>query len=186
MKYLSTQIGKSTSKIGIIAASQLQSIVDSRAGVPNLLEIRPRYTRSAHALQSTVPQPMWDDILGNLGPWSSSTSATEVDNRLRSRRRQGSFRPLSMNLRRSTTTSKTPTSDGRSEVGQEREAQDDPPRLLCHRAVVHAGEIVHKTHSGQPPYRAGGSPITMCAGFRRGLSAQLWRPRGNSVTFELK
>ncbi len=51
---------------GILAASRLQSLIDSRAGQPNLLEIRFQLNRIIDAVRSTVPHEMWADILQAL------------------------------------------------------------------------------------------------------------------------
>jgi hypothetical protein len=64
---------------GILAASRLQSIVDSRAGQPNLLEIRIQLNRIIDAVRSTVPQQMWDDILQRLDTSTCPEHAADVD-----------------------------------------------------------------------------------------------------------
>ncbi len=64
---------------GILAASRLQSIVDSRAGQPNLLEIRVQLNRIIDAVRSTVPQHMWDDILQRLDASTCPAHAADVD-----------------------------------------------------------------------------------------------------------
>ena len=51
---------------GIIAASRLQSIVDSRAGQPNLLELKIQVNRIIDAVRTTVTHEMSDDILQKL------------------------------------------------------------------------------------------------------------------------
>jgi hypothetical protein len=64
---------------GIIAASRLQSILDSQAGKPNLLEIRLQVNRIIDAVRSTVPQDMWADILQRLDTSTAPAVATAVD-----------------------------------------------------------------------------------------------------------
>lgn len=51
---------------GILAASRLQSIVDSRAEEPNMLDIRVQLNRIIDAVRTTVPHDMWGDILQAL------------------------------------------------------------------------------------------------------------------------
>lgn len=51
---------------GILAASRLQSILDSRAEQPNLLEIRVQLSKIIDAVRTTVPQEMWADIRQTL------------------------------------------------------------------------------------------------------------------------
>jgi hypothetical protein len=64
---------------GIIAASRLQAIVDSRPGQPNLLELRVQVNRIIDAVRSTVPEQMWDDILQRLGTSTSPAHAADVN-----------------------------------------------------------------------------------------------------------
>jgi hypothetical protein len=66
-------------KTGIIAASRLQSVIDSRAGQPNLLELRVQVNRIIDAVRSTVPQQMWDDILQRLDPSACRAHTADVD-----------------------------------------------------------------------------------------------------------
>jgi hypothetical protein len=64
---------------GIIAASRLQSILDSRAAQPNLLEISVQVNRIVDAVRTTVPQAMWDDILQRLDTSTSPADAADGD-----------------------------------------------------------------------------------------------------------
>ncbi|WP_051073713.1 hypothetical protein [Mycobacterium sp. JS623] len=64
---------------GIIAASRLQSILDARAGQPDLLEIRVQLNRIIEAVRSTVPEPMWADISRKLDASTHAEHAAEVD-----------------------------------------------------------------------------------------------------------
>jgi hypothetical protein len=63
---------------GILAASRLQSLIDSRAGQPNLLEIRIQLNRIIDAVRSTVPQEMWADILQALGTTRDSAHTGKI------------------------------------------------------------------------------------------------------------
>ncbi|SKG74715.1 Uncharacterised protein [Mycobacteroides abscessus subsp. bolletii] len=63
---------------GILAASRLQSIIDCRAGQPNLLEIRVQLNRIINAVRSTVPHEMWTDILRALGTTTHSAHTGEI------------------------------------------------------------------------------------------------------------
>lgn len=64
---------------GILAASRLQSILDSRAGQPNLLEMRVQVNRIIDAVRSTVPQQMWDDILQRLDASTCPAHTADVN-----------------------------------------------------------------------------------------------------------
>lgn len=64
---------------GIIAASRLQAIVDTRAGQPNLLQMRVEVNRLIDAVRLTVPDQMWDDILQRLDASTCPAHAADVD-----------------------------------------------------------------------------------------------------------
>jgi hypothetical protein len=64
---------------GILAASRLQSILDSRAGQPNLLEIRVQVNRIIDAVRSTVPESMWGDIARKLDGAVKADDRTDDD-----------------------------------------------------------------------------------------------------------
>jgi hypothetical protein len=51
---------------GMIAASRLQSLIDSRAGQPDMAQVRLQVNMIIDAVKSTVPQEMWGDILEKL------------------------------------------------------------------------------------------------------------------------
>jgi hypothetical protein len=64
---------------GILAASRLQAIVDSRAGQPNLLEMRVQVNRIIDAVRTTVPHEMWDDIVQRLDTSTYPADVADVD-----------------------------------------------------------------------------------------------------------
>ncbi|MCU1701379.1 MAG: hypothetical protein JWR34_7442 [Mycobacterium sp.] len=64
---------------GIIAASRLQAIVDTRAGQPNLLQMRVEVNRLIDAVRLTVPEQMWDDILQRLDTSNAPRHAADAD-----------------------------------------------------------------------------------------------------------
>lgn len=51
---------------GMIAAGRLQSLIDSRAGQPDLLQVRLQFNQILNAVKSTVPEEMWGDIVEKL------------------------------------------------------------------------------------------------------------------------
>lgn len=51
---------------GMIAAGRLQSLIDSRAGQPDLLQVRLQFNQILNAVKSTVPEEMWGDIVEQL------------------------------------------------------------------------------------------------------------------------
>jgi hypothetical protein len=51
---------------GMIAAGRLQSLIDSRAGQPDLTQLRHQLNQILDAVKSTVPEQMWGDIIARL------------------------------------------------------------------------------------------------------------------------
>jgi hypothetical protein len=64
---------------GIVAASRLQSIVDSRAEHADLLSIRVQVNKLIDAVRTSVPQEMWDDIVQKLDIPNEPKHAAEAD-----------------------------------------------------------------------------------------------------------
>jgi hypothetical protein len=64
---------------GIVAASRLQSIVDSRADHADMLAIRVQVNKLIDAVRTSVPQEMWDDIVQKLDIPNESKHAAEAD-----------------------------------------------------------------------------------------------------------
>lgn len=50
----------------MIAAGRLQSLIDSREGQPDMVDIMVQLNRIIDAVKSTVPQEMWGEIADKL------------------------------------------------------------------------------------------------------------------------
>jgi hypothetical protein len=65
---------------GMIAAGRLQALIDSRASGTSMADILVKMDRIINAIQSTVPQELWGEILREIdGPVAADTPADEIE-----------------------------------------------------------------------------------------------------------
>jgi hypothetical protein len=66
--------------IGILAASRLQELIDSRAGKTSIAEILYKMDRIINAVHDTVPEELWPEILRKIGgPVAADTPMDEFE-----------------------------------------------------------------------------------------------------------
>ena len=78
MSILSTRTPGSKCKTGMIAASRLQALIDSRAGQPDIAKIMLQVNQIIEAVRSTVPEDMWPEIVAKLDGGEQHPEALDV------------------------------------------------------------------------------------------------------------
>ena len=64
---------------GMIAAARLQALIDSRAGQPDMARITVQMNQIIAAIKSTVPQPMWGEIVRKLNQLEQHPEPLDVE-----------------------------------------------------------------------------------------------------------
>jgi hypothetical protein len=65
---------------GMIAAGRLQALIESRASGTSMVDMWVKMDRVIRAIQSTVPQELWPEILRKIdGPVAADTPADEIE-----------------------------------------------------------------------------------------------------------
>jgi len=65
-------------RTGMVAAGRLQALVDSRAGQPDLLDMKLQLNQIIDAVKSSVPQEMWGEIVEKLNEATSLGHAADT------------------------------------------------------------------------------------------------------------